>query len=72
MQLRSRATYASRSSKNTSNNQDVATTHLEEIFATRKSHQDIIIQLSSKLDEIMELLEKSQEKKPIEDDTASH
>ena len=30
------------------------------------------MQLSSKLDEIMKLLEKGQEKRPIEDETASH
>ena len=50
MQLRSGATYASMSSKNTSNNQDVATICLEEISVTQQSHQDAIIQLNSKLD----------------------
>ena len=60
------------SSQNASNNQDPATISLEEILATQQSHQDAIIQLSSKLDEIMKLLEKSQEKQPIEDETTSH
>ena len=69
MQLRSGATYASMSSQNTSNNQDVAIIRLEEISATQQSHQDAIIQLSSKLDEIMKLLEKCHEKRPIEDET---
>ena len=64
MQLRSGATYASMSSRNTSNNQDAATIRLKEISATQHSHQDAIIQLNSKLDEIMKLLEKSQEKRP--------
>ena len=59
MQLRSGATYASMSSQNTSNNQDAATICLEEILATQHSHQDAIIQLNRKLDEIMKLLEKS-------------
>ena len=56
MQLRSVATYASMSSQNASNNQDVVTISLEEISATHQSHQDAIIQLISKLDEIMKLL----------------
>ena len=72
MQLRSGATYASMSSKKTSSNQDAATIRLEEISATQQSHQDAIIQLNSKLDEIMKLLEKSQEKRPIEEEIASH
>ena len=72
MQLRSRATYASMSFKNTSNNKDVATIRLEEISATHQSHQDVIIQLNNKLDEIMKILEKSKEKQPIEDEIASH
>ena len=72
MQLRRGATYASMSSKKTSNNQDAATIRLEEISATQQSHQDAIIQLNSKLDEIMKLLEKSQEKWPIEEKIASH
>ena len=67
MQLRSGATYASMSSQYTSNNQDVATISLEEISATKQFHQNAIIQLNRKLDEIMKLLEKSQEKQPIED-----
>ena len=71
MQLRSGATYASMSSQNTSNNQNPATIRLEEISATQQSHQDAIIQLSSKLNEIMKFLEKSQEKRPIEDETTS-
>ena len=65
MQLRSRATYASMSSKKTSSNQDAATIRLEEISATQQSYRDAIIQLNSKLDEIMKLLEKSQEKRPL-------
>ena len=72
MQFRRGATYASMSSQNDSNNQDVVTIHLEEISATQQSHQDAIIQLNRKLDEIMKLLEKSQEKRPIEDETTSH
>ena len=60
------------SSKKTSSNQDAATICLEEIAATQQSCQDAIIQLSSKLDEIMQLLEKSQEKRPIEDGIANH
>ena len=72
MQLRSGVTYASMSSQNTSNNQYLATIRLEEISATQQSHQDAIIQLSSKLDEIMKLLEKGQEKRPNEDEMASH
>ncbi|KAL6328604.1 hypothetical protein AAG906_003289 [Vitis piasezkii] len=72
MQLRSGATYASMSAKKTSSNQDAATIRLEEISATQQSHQDAIIQLNSKLDEIMKLLEKSQEKRPIEEEIASH
>ena len=60
------------SSKKTSSNQDAATICLEEISATQQSYQDAIIQLSSKLDEIMQLLEKSQEKRPIEDGIANH
>ena len=72
MQLRSGATYESMSFKKTSSNQDAATIHLEEISATQQSHQDAIIQLNSKLDEIMKLLEKSQEKRPIEEEIASH
>ena len=72
MQLRSRATYASMSSKKTSSNQDAATIRLEEISATQQSHQDAIIQPNSRLDEIMKLLEKSQEKRPIEEAIASH
>ena len=72
MQLRSEVTYASMSSKNTSRNQDIATTHLEEIPTTQQSYQNAIIQLNSKLDEIMKLLQKSQEKRPIEDKIASH
>ncbi|RVX03295.1 Transposon Ty3-G Gag-Pol polyprotein [Vitis vinifera] len=72
MQLRSGATYASMSSKKTSSNQDAATIRLEEISATQQSHQDAIVQLNSKLDEIMKLLEKSQEKRPIEEEIASH
>ena len=60
------------SSKKTSSNQDAATICLEEISATQQSYQDAIIQLSSKLDEIMKLLQKSQEKRPIEDKIASH
>ena len=62
MQLRSGATYASMSSKKTSSNQDATTIRLEEISATQQSHQDAIIQLNSKLDEIIKLLEKSREK----------
>ena len=62
MQLRSGVTYASMSSKNTSNNQDAITIRLKEISATQQSRQDAIIQLNRKLDEIMKLLEKSQEK----------
>ena len=50
------------SSNNITNNQDAATILLVEILITQQSHQDDIIQLSSKLDEIMKLLEKSQEK----------
>ena len=50
------------SSNNITNNQDAATILLVEILITQQSHQDAIIQLSSKLDEIMKLLEKSQEK----------
>ena len=72
MQLRSGATYASMSSKNTSNNQDATTIHLEEFSSTRQSHQNVILQLNNKLDEIMKILEKSQEKQPIEDEIASH
>ena len=72
MQLRSGTTYASMSSKKTSSNQDATTIRLEEISATQQSHQDAIIQLNSKLDEIMKLLEKSQEKRPIEEEIASH
>ncbi|WJZ83015.1 hypothetical protein VitviT2T_002731 [Vitis vinifera] len=72
MQLRSGATYASMSSKKTSSNQDAATIRLEEISATQQSHQDAIIQLNSKLDEIMKLLEKSKEKRSIEEEIASH
>ena len=60
------------SSKKTSSNQDAATIRLEEISITQQFHQDAIIQLNSKLDEIMKLLEKSQEKRPIEEETASH
>ena len=60
------------SSKKTSSNQNVATIRLEEISTTQQSHQDVIIQLNSKLDEIMKLLEKSQEKRPIEEEIASH
>ena len=60
------------SSQNTSNNQDVATIRLEEISATQHSHQDAIIQLNNKIDEIMKLLETSREKRPIEDETTSH
>ena len=71
MQL-SRATYGIISSKKTSNNQDVATIRLEEISATQQFYQDALIQLNRKLDEIMNLLEKSQEKRPIEDEIASH
>ncbi|KAL6313353.1 hypothetical protein AAG906_001063 [Vitis piasezkii] len=41
-------------------------------FQPQQSHQDAIIQLNSKLDEIMKLLEKSQEKRPIEEEIASH
>ena len=59
MQLRSGATYASMSSKNTSNNQDATTIHLEEFSSTRQSHQNVILQLNNKLDEIMKILEKS-------------
>ena len=59
MQLRSGATYASMSSKKTSNNQDAATLCFKEISATQQSHQDTIIQLNSKLKEIMKLIEKS-------------
>ena len=44
----------------------------KEILATQQSHQDAIVQLNSKLDEIMKLLEKSQEKWPIEEEIASH
>ena len=47
------------SSRKTSNNQDAATIRLEEILATQQSHQDAIIQLNRKLDEIMKILEKS-------------
>ena len=54
----------SMSSKNTSNNQDVITTHSKEIFAIQQSHHDAIIQLNSKFDEIMKLLEKSKKKRP--------
>ncbi|WJZ85709.1 hypothetical protein VitviT2T_005229 [Vitis vinifera] len=72
MQLRSGATYACMSSKKTSSNQDADTIRLEEISATQQSHQDAIIQLNSKLDEIMKLLEKSQEKRPIEEEITSH
>ena len=61
MQLRSGATYAITSSKKTFSNQDTATICLEEISATTIP-QDAIILLNSKLDEIMKLLEKSQEK----------
>ena len=53
------ATYASMSLKNASNNQDAIVTRLEEICATQESHQDAILQLNSKLYEIMKLLEKS-------------
>ena len=60
------------SSKNTSNNQDVATICLEEISVTQQSHEDAIIQLNSKLDEVMKLLDNSKEKWPIEGETASH
>ena len=59
MQLRSRATYASMSSKKTSNNRDAATICFKEISATQQSHQDAITQLNSKLKEIRKLLEKS-------------
>ena len=69
MQLRSVATYASMSSQNASNNQDVVTISLEEISATQQSHQDAIIQLISKLYEIMKLLIS---KRPIEDEKTSH
>ena len=72
MQLRSGATYASMSSKKTSNNQDAATIRLEEISTTQQSHQDAIVQLNSKLDEIMKLLEKSQDNRSIEEEIASH
>ena len=72
MQSRSGATYASMSSQNTSNNQDAATISLEEISSTQHFHQDAIIQLNSKLDEITKLLKKSQGKRPIEDETISH
>ena len=37
-------------------------------FQLQQSYLDAIIQLNSKLDEIMKLLEKSQEKRPIEDE----
>ena len=67
MQLRSGATYANMSSQNTSNNQDPAIIRLEEISATQQSHQDAIIQLSSKLDEIMK-----NNNLAIEDETTSH
>ena len=50
------------SSHNAFNDQDVVTVCLEEILTTLQSHQDAIIQLNSKLDEIMKLLEKSKEK----------
>ena len=60
------------SSKNTFNNQDVITTLLEKIFVKQQSHQDAIIQLDNKLNEIMKLLEKSHEKYLIEDEIASH
>ena len=43
---------------------------LERNFSHTTIHA--IIQLNRKLDEIMKLLEKSQEKRPIEDETASH
>ena len=59
-------------SKSTFNNQDAITTCLNEISATQQSHQDAIIQLNSKLDDIMELLENSQEKHSIEDGITSH
>ena len=72
MQSRSETTYASMSSKNTSNNLDVITTHSKEIFAIQQSHHDAIIQLNSKFDEIMKLLEKSKKKGLIEDDITSH
>ena len=72
MQLRSGATYTGMSSKTTSSNQEFATIRLEEISATQLCHQDAMIQLNSKLDEIMKLLENSQEKRPIEDEIASH
>ena len=72
MQFRRGATYASMSSQNASNNQDVVTIHLEEISATQQSRQDAIIQLNRKLDEIKKLLEKSRDKRPIEDETTSH
>ena len=62
MQLRSGATYASMSSKKTSSNQDADTIRLEEISATQQSHQDAIVQLDSKLDEVMKLLDNSHEK----------
>ena len=55
MQLRSGATNASISSKKTSSNQDAATIRLEEISITQQFHQDAIIQLNNKLDEIMKL-----------------
>ena len=44
---------------------------LEEISATTIPSRCYNI-LNSKLDEIMKLLEKSQEKQPIEDEIASH
>ena len=50
------------SSKKTSNNQDAA----------QQSHQDAIIQLNRKLDEIMKILENSKEKQPIEDEIRSN
>ena len=71
MQLRSEATHASMSSKETSSNQDAATIRLEEISATTIPSRCYNI-LNSKLDEIMKLSEKSQEKQPIEDEIASH
>ena len=59
MQLRRGPIYAIMSSRKTSNNQDAATIRLEEILATQQSHQDAIIQLNRKLDEIMKILENS-------------
>ena len=72
MQLRRGPIYAIMSSRKTSNNQDAATIRLEEILATQQSHQDAIIQLNRKLDEIMKILENSKEKQPIEDEIRSN